>query len=69
MIQSKDVQTFISIDIIGMMKKVSKKTVLLSIILVAVAGFALHLFYNRRAGAAGSKQQELDRLFGNIGIL
>ena len=51
------------------MKKVSKKAVLLSIILVALAGFALHFFYNGHVGAAGSEQQELDRLFGNIGIL
>ena len=52
-----------------MMKKGSKKAVLLSIILVAFAGFALYLFYSGNVGATGSEQQELDRLFGNIGIL
>ena len=51
------------------MKKLSFKTVLLSIILVAVAGIAFHLFYNGYVAAAGSQQKELDRLFGNIGIL
>ena len=52
-----------------MTKKVSKKTVLLSIILVAIAGFTLHFFYNGYVATAGSQQQELDRLFGNMGIL
>ena len=51
------------------MKKASKKTVLLAIILVAVAGFALHFVYNGYVATAGSQQQELDRLFGNMGIL
>jgi len=52
-----------------MMKKVSFKTVLLSIILVAAAGVVFPLFYNKYVAAAGSQQQELDRLLGNIGIL
>ena len=52
-----------------MMKKVSKKAVLLSILLAAIAGFGLHLFYNGYVATAGSQQQELDRLFGNMGIL
>jgi len=51
-----------------MMKKISFKIVLRSIILVAAAGVAFHLFYNKYAAAAGFQQQELDRLFGNIGI-
>ena len=51
------------------MKKLPFKTVLLAIILVAIAGFALHLFYNGYVATAGSQQQELDRLFGNMGIL
>ena len=51
------------------MKTVSFKAVLLFIILVAAAGVAFHLFYNGYVAAAGSQQQELDRLFDNIGIL
>ena len=51
------------------MKKLSFKTVLLSIILVAVAGIAFHLFYNGYVAAAGSQQKELDRLLDHIGIL
>ncbi|MGD9080273.1 MAG: TlpA disulfide reductase family protein [Desulfobacterales bacterium] len=51
------------------MKKGPFKTALLFIILVAIAGFALHLFYNGYVATAGSQQQELDRLFGNMGIL
>jgi peroxiredoxin len=54
---------------IGIMKKVSLKTVLLFIILVAAAGVAFHLFYNGYVATAGSQQQELDRLFGDLGIL
>ena len=52
-----------------MIKKVSFKSVFLSISLVAVAAVAFHIFYNGYVGAAGSQQQELDRLFGKIGIL
>jgi peroxiredoxin len=51
------------------MKKISFKTVLLSILLVVTAGVAFHLFYNKFAAAAGLQQPELDRLFGNVGIL
>jgi peroxiredoxin len=51
------------------MKKEPFKTALLLIILVAIAGFALHFFYNGYVATAGSQQQELDRLFGNMGIL
>ena len=51
------------------MKKLPFKTVLLAIILVAIAGFVLHLLYNGYIATAGSQEQELDRLFGNMGIL
>ena len=52
-----------------MKKKASFKFLLLSIILVAAAGIALHLFYNGYVATAGSQHPELDRLFRNIGIL
>ena len=52
-----------------MLEKVSFKIVLLSIILVVVVAAASHLFYSGYVGASGSQQQELDRLFKNIGIL
>jgi peroxiredoxin len=54
-----------------MMKKVSFKSILPTIILVAAAAAAvgLHLFNNGYVGAAGSQQRELDRLFENIGIV
>jgi peroxiredoxin len=51
------------------MKKISLKTVLLATILVAAGGIALHLFYSGFVATAGSQNQELDRLFGNIGVL
>jgi peroxiredoxin len=51
------------------MKKVSTPTCLLLVILVAAAAAALPFFYNRFAANAGSQNQELDRLFGNMGIL
>ena len=41
----------------------------LSIILVVVAGVGCYLFYSQYTAAAGSPEQELERLFGNIGIL
>ena len=53
----------------AMFEKVSFKTVLLSIILVVVVAVASHQFYFGFAGAAGSQQQELERLFKNIGVL
>jgi len=52
-----------------MMKKVSFKSILLTIILVVAAAIGLHLFTNGDVGAAGSQQRELDRLFENIGIV
>jgi peroxiredoxin len=52
-----------------MMKKVSKKAVFLFVILVAIAGLALHLYYDEYIATAGSQDQELERLFGNMGIL
>jgi len=51
------------------MNKISFKTALLFIIPVAIAGVAFHFFYNGYVATAGSQQQELDRLLGNIGIL
>jgi peroxiredoxin len=53
----------------GMMKKVSFKTVLLFFIPVAAVVIVLHLFYNGFTAIAGSQQKELDRLFENVGIL
>ena len=51
------------------MNKISFKTALLFIIPVAIAGVAFHFFYNGYVATAGSQQQELDRLLGNIGVL
>ena len=51
------------------MIKISFKTALLFIILVAATGVAFHLFFNGYVAAAGSQQKELDRLVDNIGIL
>ena len=53
-----------------MMKKtLSYKFYVLSIILVIVAGIGFYLFYYQYAAVAGSPEQELERLFGNMGIL
>ena len=52
-----------------MLKRVSFKSILLTIILVVAAAVGLHLFNNGDVGAAGSQQRELDRLFENIGIV
>ena len=53
-----------------MMKKaLSYKIYSLPIILVLVAGVGFYLFYSRYAAVAGSPEQELERLFGNIGVL
>jgi peroxiredoxin len=41
----------------------------LSIILVLVAGVGFYLFYSQYTAVAGSPEQELERLFGNMGIL
>ncbi|MBW2435139.1 MAG: TlpA family protein disulfide reductase [Deltaproteobacteria bacterium] len=38
-------------------------------ILVIVAGVGCYLFYSQYAAVAGSPEQELERLFGNMGIL
>ena len=51
------------------MKELSFKSILLPIILLAAAGVALLLFYSGFAATNGSQQQELERLFRNIGIL
>ena len=50
-------------------KPLSKKFCLLSIILIIVAGIGFYLTYSQYAAVAGSPEQELERLFGNMGIL
>jgi peroxiredoxin len=53
-----------------MMKKMpSHQFYVLSIILVVVAGMGCYLFYAQYTAVAGSPEQELERLFGNMGIL
>ena len=52
-----------------MKKTLSYKFYVLSIILVTVAGIGFYLFYSQYAAVAGSPEQELERLFGNMGIL
>ena len=53
------------------MKKITSfKFIFLAIILVTMfAGVGFHLFYNGFFAIAGSPDQELERLFNNIGIL
>jgi peroxiredoxin len=52
-----------------MKKKTSSKFILPAIILLIMfAGVGLHLFYNGFFAIAGSQDQELERLFSNIGI-
>jgi len=46
-----------------------KFALLAVILLVMSAGIGFHLFYNGSFATAGSKEQELERLFGDIGIL
>jgi thiol-disulfide isomerase/thioredoxin len=53
-----------------MKKKTSFKFILPAIILLIMfTGVELHLFYNGFFATAGSRDQELERLFSNIGIL
>lgn len=53
-----------------MKKRTSFKFELLAVILLAMfAGVGLPLFYNGFFAIAGSQDQELERLFSNIGIL
>jgi peroxiredoxin len=52
-----------------MKKTLSYRFYVLSIILVLIAGIAFYLFYSRYTAVAGSPEQELERLFGNMGIL
>jgi len=53
-----------------MMKKtLSYKFYVLSIILVLITGIGFYLFYSQYHAVAGSPEQELERLFGNLGIL
>jgi peroxiredoxin len=51
------------------MKKISTPKLLLVVILVAAAAATLQFFYNSFAANAGSQNQELDRLFANMGVL
>ena len=52
-----------------MKKKLSLKLLWLPIILFAAAAVVIPLFYDSFFATAGSQQQELERLLGNIGIL
>lgn len=53
-----------------MMKKtLSFKFYVLTFVLVAVAGVGFYLFYSQYTALAGSAEQELERLFGKMGIL
>ena len=53
------------------MRKITpfKFELLAVILLMTFAGMGFHLFYNGSFATAGSQEQELERLFGNIGIL
>ncbi len=53
------------------MRKITpfKFELLTVILLITFAGMGFHLFYNGSFATAGSQEQELERLFGNIGIL
>ena len=53
------------------MRKITpfKFELLAVILLITFAGMGFHLFYNGSFATAGSQEQELERLFGNIGIL
>ena len=50
-------------------KTLSYRFYLLSMILVLVAGMGFYLFYSQYTAVAASPEQELERLFGNLGIL
>ncbi len=52
-----------------MKKSTSYKIYVLSIILIMVGGIGFYLFYFQYTAAAGSPGQELEGLFGNMGIL
>jgi peroxiredoxin len=53
-----------------MMKKtLSYRFYVLAIVLVTVAGIGFYLFYSQYTAVAGSPEQELERLFGNLDIL
>ena len=53
------------------MRKITpfKFELLAVILLMTFAGMGFHLFYNGSLATAGPQEQELERLFGNIGIL
>lgn len=50
-------------------KTLSFKFYVLSFILVAVVGVGFFLFYTQYVAIAGSPEQELERLFGDMGVL
>lgn len=50
-------------------KTISFKFYVLSFILVAVVGVGFFLFYTQYVAIAGSPEQELERLFGDMGVL
>lgn len=52
-----------------MKKTLSYKFYILPIILATVAAAGFYLFYSRYTAVASSPDQELERLFGNMGIL
>jgi peroxiredoxin len=52
-----------------MKKTLSYKFYILSIILVAIVGVGFYYFDYQNAAVAGSSEQELERLFGSMGIL
>ena len=52
-----------------MKKTLSHKFYVLTIILVLAGGIGFYLFYSQYIAVAGSPDQELERLFGNMGIL
>ena len=47
----------------------SNKFYVLSITMVIIAGIGFYFFYSQYAAIAGSSEQELERLFGSMGIL
>lgn len=52
-----------------MKKTLSYRFYVLAIVLVTVAGIGFYLFYSQYTAVAGSPEQELERLFGNLDIL
>ncbi len=52
-----------------MKKTISYKVYVLLIVLVSIAGVGCYLFYSSYTNAAGPPEQELEHLFGNMGII